>query len=152
MPIKKIKKKRIKAKRIKRKPTRTAKTVGTSMAEKDFKKYLNSIGVAVDEQFQLLYKFYDFIVKDTNIIIEFDGDYWHCNPAVYPNGPENKMQKKAIENDRYKTALAQSKGYTIIRVWEKDFNENEPTVKKKILEAITDYRVKDSLNKIKAKK
>lgn len=142
MAIKKVKKrkaiKKIK-KRRKFKP-RTAKTVGTSMAEKEFKKFLESIGFEVNEQFQILYKFYDFIVKDTKILIEFNGDFWHCNPTVYPDGPINKMQRDAIKNDKYKRGLAETRGYTLISVWEKDFNENAPKVKKMLLEELSEYK------------
>ena len=77
--VKKIKKPKSKLPKIhkirKKRAPRTAKTVGSSMAEKDFKKFLNSIGIEVEEQFQILYKFYDFIVKGMNLIIEFDGDF-----------------------------------------------------------------------------
>lgn len=154
--IKKVKKPRSKLPKIqkikkKRKP-RTAATVGTSMAEKEFKAFINSIGVQVDEQFQILYKFYDFIVKDLKLIIEFDGDYWHCNPAVYPNGPENKMQKAAITNDRYKTGLAEGRGYTLVRVWEKEFNEDKPAVEARILEAIKKQQLKEIRERTKVKK
>ena len=134
--VKKIKKVR----KLRKFKPRTAKTVGTSMAEKEFKIFLESIGFKVDEQFQILYKFYDFIIKNTKLIIEFDGDYWHCNPTVYPNGPENKMQKDAIKNDKYKKGLAETRGYTLIRVWEKDFNENKPGVKKRLLEEFDKYK------------
>lgn len=46
------------------------------------------------------------------------------------------MQRKAIKNDRYKTALAESSGYKLIRVWEKDFNTKPDNVKENILNFI----------------
>lgn len=134
-PVRKIRKvKKIKpVKRIKVKKVRDVKDVGTSAAEWDFMVWLKAIGVDVQKQFRINYKFYDFKVKGTKLIIEFDGDYWHCNPSVYPNGPINNMQKEAVINDRYKNALAADSGYTVLRVWEKDFKENRAEVKKRVL-------------------
>ena len=123
-PLKPLKKKK--------KYTRTSKNVGTSITEKDFKLFLNSIGIDVEEQHQVNYKFYDFIIKNTKILIEFNGDYWHANPKVYPNGPINKMQKKSILNDAYKRALAKMGGYELIVICEKDFNENKEEIKEKL--------------------
>lgn len=143
-PIKPLKKKskikKIKPvkplKKRKKRPPRTAKTVGTSMAEKEFKIYLNSIGIQVDEQHKIQYKFYDFIIKGSNVLVEFSGGYWHCDPRLYPNGPINNIQKKTIINDRYKTYLAKINGYEIIYIWEKDFNDDKEKVKKYIFEEL----------------
>ena len=87
-----------------------------------------------------------------NLIIEFDGDFWHCNPAVYPTGPINNMQKKAIKNDLYKTDIANARGYTLIRVWEKDFNENLPMVKERLLKEVKKQQLKEILDRAKINK
>ena len=123
-PIKPLKKKR--------KITRTSKNVGTSMAEKEFKLFLNSIGIQVDEQHQVNFKFFDFLIKGTKILIEFQGDYWHANPEIYPKGPINKMQRKAVLNDAYKRGLAKMGGYQLIYIWEKEFNEDRAGVENKL--------------------
>ena len=127
-PLKPIKLLKAKKKRA----PRTAKTVGTSMAEKEFKLFLNSIGIQVDEQHQLNFKFFDFIIKGTKILIEFQGDYWHANPEVYPKGPINKVQRKAVINDAYKRGLAKMGGYQLIYIWEKEFNEDREGVENKL--------------------
>lgn len=140
-PVSKIKKvkKITKPQKIKRKKIYTADTVGTSKIEKDFFSFLLSKGIIVSEQHQIGHKFYDFILTGYKILIEFDGDYWHCNPEIYKEGPVNKMQKKAIENDKHKKILAESFGYKLIRVWEKDFKENPNEVLKYIKSKIKKY-------------
>ena len=130
--MKKIKK----IKSLKKKFKRNKNNVGSSSIEKEFKLFLNSIGIEVDTQFEILYKFYDFIIKNSKILIEIDGGYFHCDKRLYPNGPINKMQKKSIINDNYKNSLAKIHGYYLIIIWEKDFNEDKEKVKKYIFEEI----------------
>jgi len=133
--IAKIKKKR------KKRPI-TKETVGTSKLEKKFGEFMNSIGIEFDTQFQLSWKFYDFIIKDTNIVVEMDGDFWHCNPAVYKNGPINSQQKKAKKNDKLKNHLAEVAGYDLVRIWEKDFKDNQDMVKELLLKKLEKYHEK----------
>lgn len=116
----------------KKKVTRTSKNVGTSLAEKEFKLFLNSIGIQVNEQHQVNFKFYDFLIKGTKILIEFQGDYWHANPEIYTNGPINKMQRRTLLNDAYKRGLAKMGGYQLIYIWEKEFNEDRLGVENKL--------------------
>ena len=111
-------------------------------AEMVFEKFLRDSGIKVKSQFQLNYKFYDFIIEGTKILLEFDGNFWHCHPKDYPNGPENPSQKKAVINDIYKNQLALSNGYTLIRVWESDFKEHPRSVAKRIKEIIKESEIK----------
>lgn len=111
-----------------------------SKLEGRFATFLKSLGLTYEEQFKLGYKFYDFRIRNTKIIIEVDGDFWHCNPEKYPDGPINSIQKKAKRNDAYKTALAVINGYIIIRIWENDFNNDKSKVKKIILESVQEYK------------
>ena len=67
----------------------------------------------VDTQFPLGNFFFDARIQNTNVLIEVNGDYWHCNPKVYVNGPINEMQKAHIRRDFAKKAYA-SKMWAII--------------------------------------
>jgi len=64
----------------------------------------------------------------TNTVYEFLGDFWHGNPEVYESKAVNRVNKKtfgALYNqtmrrlDRLRKA-----GYTVVFIWEKDFNIN----------------------------
>lgn len=67
---------------------------------------------------------FDFIIKNSNILLEVQGDYWHCNPKVYRNGPINEWQKYSRRRDYIKRKYAKNKNYKLIYIWEKDINEN----------------------------
>ena len=74
----------------------------------------------------------DFVIQNSHIIIEVQGDYYHCNPYLYMNGPEDEVQVKHVLRDYYKKCYYLSKGYTIIEIWEHDINHNPNKVKEKI--------------------
>ena len=73
--------------------------------------------------------FTDFLIKDTNKIIEFDGDYWH--------GEKRGNQ----ERDRIREKSIKSMGYDIYRVKERDFNRNPHFVIQECLNFIYDRRI-----------
>lgn len=124
--------KKIKSIRRKKKFKITKYTVGSSKIEKQFGQFLKNLGLDVESQHQILYKFFDFHIKGKKVLVELDGDYFHCNPRKYPNGPINKMQQESIKNDQYKTALAEAHGYKLIRIWEYDFRNDQKGVIEKL--------------------
>lgn len=79
--------------------------------------------------------FYDFYLPGYNILIEVDGDFWHCNPKSFPN-PIYESQKRSLERDKEKNQWALENGYTLIRFWEHDINNNIKEVKRILLEAM----------------
>lgn len=111
---------------------RKANDIPTSKIEELFGRVLLSEGIKVKPQKQVAYKFYDFEIEGTNILLELDGDYYHTNPNVYPDGPINAIQRKNIKNDLFKNQLALSNGFVLIRIWESDFKSNPSAIIKKI--------------------
>jgi G:T-mismatch repair DNA endonuclease (very short patch repair protein) len=68
---------------------------------------------------------YDFRVKDTNILIEVQGDYWHANPKIYTKPDElTERQLFKIEQDKKKAKFAANHGYRILYIWEQDIKNN----------------------------
>jgi very-short-patch-repair endonuclease len=78
-------------------------------------------------------KIYDFYLPEHNILIEIDGDFWHCNPIKHPT-PECKTQEINIENDKFKSQWAYDNGYKLLRFWENDINNNIKEIKQTLLE------------------
>jgi G:T-mismatch repair DNA endonuclease (very short patch repair protein) len=62
------------------------------------------------------YYWVDFLVDNT--VIEVQGNYWHCNPRLYPNGPLDKVQKDHTRRDELKQEHLLANGYKIIYIWE----------------------------------
>lgn len=79
-------------------------------------------------------KIFDFYLPDYNILIEVDGDFYHCNPDTKYATPSCKTQERNIKNDKIKTEWALNNGYKLLRFWETDINNNIKQVKKILLE------------------
>ena len=69
------------------------------------------------EQFEIEGYYYDVYIPEKNLILEFDGDYWHPNTV---EDCVNDRLKNQWRIDRYKESLAIKKGYKIYRVRESE--------------------------------
>ena len=71
------------------------------------------------------------------MIIEYDGDFWHCNPEKYPDGPKYDYQVKHIEKDKIKNTYCKENNIGILRIWESEFKNNREYVFSKIKKIIS---------------
>jgi G:T-mismatch repair DNA endonuclease (very short patch repair protein) len=70
----------------------------------------------------------DFFIKQP-IIIECDGDYWHCNPNKYKKDyirfktdKKFRTAQEVWDRDKLRTQELENKGYKVLRIWESDIN------------------------------
>ena len=107
----------------------------TSKFELDVIDFLQANNIIFKHEFRIstkeYNKVYDFKI-DENILLECDGDFWHCNPIKFPNGPTYKMQHHHINNDIIKNELAKKYNYKLIRIWHSDFYKNKELLLEKI--------------------
>jgi len=103
--------------------------VKTSNAENKFSDILESIGLIKDINFihnhliSSIKTFFDFYVIDKRILIEVDGDFYHCNPNTIHKTPKYEIQEKNIINDKRKNTWCKNHNIPLLRYWEKDINE-----------------------------
>lgn len=80
--------------------------------------------------------FFDAYDDRKNVIYEYHGDFWHCNPALYSSDYYHPIIKKTAkeiwERDRLKLKCAMDRGIKVIIVWESDY-KNEDSEWKKML-------------------
>jgi very-short-patch-repair endonuclease/predicted nucleic acid-binding Zn ribbon protein len=76
-------------------------------------------------------KSYDFKIKDTNILLEIDGDYWHGGPGVEKHFYRLEETK---QNDLFKDQLAKDNGYSLIRIWESNIYNKPDSLIQRIQE------------------
>ena len=74
----------------------------------------------------------DMYIEENNIVIEVHGDYFHCNPVIYGDGPIDNIQEKHVLRDYYKMCYYKSRGYRVLYIWENDIKNNPNKVKEKI--------------------
>lgn len=75
---------------------------------------------------------YDFTDIEKKKIIEYNGDQYHANPAIYeadskshPYFKHNGLTAADIwQKDKKKIDLAKSKGYDVLVIWDSDYNKD----------------------------
>lgn len=73
--------------------------------------------------------FYDLFIPELNLLIEFNGDYWHANPDMYkpedvlnyPSGTTTAADR--WKKDEHKKAVAENRKYDIIVIWESELKK-----------------------------
>lgn len=105
-------------------------------------KYHNNGGEEVIYIDDLTYYMVDFVLG--NKIIEFYGDYWHCNPNRYK--PEDIVKfprdisykaKEIWQKDKKRKQELEQAGYSVLEIWEGDFKENPDKVIQQCKEFLT---------------
>lgn len=65
-------------------------------------------------------------------LIEFNGDYWHMNPEIYKANYFHKkmgiIAKEKWNKDKKRVEYAESLGYKVLTIWEKDYNKNRQKI------------------------
>jgi hypothetical protein len=84
------------------------------------------------EKVNFWFREYDFLILNTNILIEVDGDYWHGNKNIFEELSD--FQKSVQINDEIKENFANTKGYKVVRFWGSDVKNNNIEVKNKLKE------------------
>jgi G:T-mismatch repair DNA endonuclease (very short patch repair protein) len=109
------------------------KSINRSKAEFEIIDYLESVGIKCEPNHNVESKIFDIYVPKYNLLIEYNGDYWHCNPkkyeADYYNKKKNKTAKEIWEYDKNKLYLAKNYGYNCIVIWEADYKKNKNIIK-----------------------
>ena len=114
-----------------------------SLPEQTVRKYLESKNIDYRQEVQIepgSKWFFDFQIIETNLLIEIQGDYWHCNPALYEN-PINDYQQWARRRDFTKKNYARKIGYNVFPIWENDLKHNKDDIFYKLERIITKCKV-----------
>ena len=114
---------------------------GTSKLEEYFaSEFLDKLGVKYQWQWEAkeIGRFYDFaiFVRDSMILVEVDGGYYHSDPRIVDEEKLSPMQKKNRRVDEYKNKWALLHSIPIMRFWEKDIRENPSQVMKELKERL----------------
>lgn len=120
------------------------KGITLSKAEKFILNEIKHVFPEVCHQFTLFQsnkKRYVYDIVFNNKIIEYNGDFWHCNPKIYPDtfiNPRTKL--KASDKwaaDKEKIKFAECQGYEVLVIWESDFKQNKEKVIKECIQFLT---------------
>lgn len=128
---------------------------GTSKLEQRFAKdFLDKLKVKYVWQFEAkdIGRFYDFYLPEHRVLIEVDGSYFHNDQRVVRQDRITPMHKKNMRVDEEKNKWALIHGIPLIRIWEKDINEDSNGVMKRLKERLVIERDKVMLEENKKNK
>jgi len=112
------------------------KSCNISSKEIQIGNLIKSMGFDIIQSHQVDTKICDIFIPKFNLIIEYNGDYWHCNPKKYTseyfNEKKGKTAKDIWEYDLRKLELIKSYGYNLEVIWESDY-KSDPNIIKKII-------------------
>lgn len=111
-----------------------------SKSEIDLFNYIKeNINENVESNKNILGKIPDIVYK--NKIIEFFGDFWHCNPIFFDKNTITKFGSKASDvwaHDKKRIKYLNKNGYATLIIWENDWINNKENVIKKIRDFLYD--------------
>lgn len=81
---------------------------------------LRSLGHEIAPQYRIGRFTVDVLIPSLSIALECHGDYFHCNPAIYPNGPIDQIQRRNIDRDARRIPVIEEKGFRVVVVWQAD--------------------------------
>lgn len=117
----------------------------TSKKEKEIGVFLKSLGLNYIPSYRVDSKICDIYIPSLNLIIEYFGDYWHCNPNKYSedyfNQKKNMSAKEIWFYDKMKIDLIINYGYNLEVIWETELKSNN----NKIITILNKY---DTNNKL----
>lgn len=96
-----------------------------SFIEKSIRKLLDKYEIEYKKQYQIGDYIVDFYIERINTVIEVQGDYWHCNPKVYEQGPKDLKQTTFILKDYNKKCFLLYNNYNLLYLWEHDILNNK---------------------------
>ena len=105
---------------------KTSAPYSVSKAEHEIYKILVNDGIFIDSQYCISTDIgYVYDMRMGNNLVEYNGDYWHCNPKLYNADFLNKSTglsaAESWEKDNKKNEYAKSVGYNVLVVWERDY-------------------------------
>jgi G:T-mismatch repair DNA endonuclease (very short patch repair protein) len=96
---------------------------------------LTQLGVNFERNFYINRNQYDFYIKNYNLILEIQGDFWHANPNIYKSDDvlmfPNTDGVKASDlwkKDEIKKKKAIDSGYNIDYIWENEIRKSENVI------------------------
>lgn len=115
------------------------KSIIISKKEREMVKLLKKMKIDCVPSYRIDSKICDIFIPSMNLIIEYFGDYWHCNPSKYKsdyyNDKKGKTAKEIWEYDKMKVDLIKSYGYNLEIIWESELKYNN----QKLIEIINKY-------------
>jgi G:T-mismatch repair DNA endonuclease (very short patch repair protein) len=118
---------------------------GDTLPERILRSILSRNLIEFIPQYNVDYKILaDFYLPEFNTMLFADGDFWHCHDRFGFKDDEivhHGKQVRWIKNkDAGQNEYLESKGFNVLRFWEKDLMKNENEVEQQLMKEICNER------------
>lgn len=76
------------------------------------------------KEFNIIYYCVDNYLPDNNLMIEVQGDYWHCNPLKFKDKMNDTQCKRVIKDKAKHTYIKNNFNIEVLYLWEHDIYNN----------------------------
>lgn len=113
-------------------------SISSKIEKKFVKECVEPLGIEYVTQHYIkeLCHYCDVYIPSKNLIVEFQGDYWHGNPKKYTKEELSDYQLEKVEKDEKLRAYCVGHNIGLIEVWESDYNRDPNSVRKLLVENI----------------
>jgi very-short-patch-repair endonuclease len=133
--------KKLQAKRVVERLSKSDFSYSRTKPQKIIDKLLDDLNIEYDNEYDCKYYLIDNYLKDDNLMIEVQGNFFHCNPSM-KNAKTNSRREKIITKDKCKHTYIKDKyNIEILYLWEEDIYKNIELCKELILKYISNKGV-----------
>lgn len=113
-----------------------------NISSKEEKEFINECIKPIKIEYKTQYyikelaHYCDIYIPSKNLIIEFNGDYWHANPKKYIFQDLTERQKKQVKKDNLLRNYCSNNEIELLEIWESDYKNDVDSIKAKIRKII----------------
>ena len=82
------------------------------------------MGINYISEYECRFYLIDHYLTDYNLMIEVQGDFWHCSPLLSKKANTNGVISNVAKDKRKHTFIKNKYGIEVLYLWETDVNEN----------------------------
>lgn len=102
----------------------TKNSIETSKPQQIINEVLEEMGINYISEYECRFYLIDHYLTDYNLMIEVQGDFWHCSPLLSKKANTNGVKSNVAKDKRKHTFIKSKYGIEVLYLWETDINEN----------------------------
>lgn len=102
----------------------TKNSIETSKPQQIINDLLDDMNIKYISEYSCKYYLIDHYLLDQKLMIEVQGDFWHCSPLLSSKSNTSGIKGNIIKDKRKHTYIKNKYGIEILYLWETDINQN----------------------------
>lgn len=100
----------------------TRNSLQPSSVQTTINNLLDDMKIAFEDEYDIKYYLVDCYLTDYNLMIEVQGDFWHCSPLLNKNSVG--IKNNVVKDKRKHTYIKNKYGIEVLYLWESDVRNN----------------------------